>query len=987
MDRSVTAKQVELRMWVKTQRELLEEAVRNQSLERYVVEGSRSLLFAAIFCLESGTPLENVELPTQLQERFDEEETRLEVIASGARSLPREKRIRVMERASQRPKSSAKTEYRTIEECKTIHEAGTYLSFFETLFFPSHPTERNPQFEEILHLETSIWEYWIIYDACLKLAKSPTEVTGSNVLDRCIRAFDLFKRRITLIGVCKDVGAPKKSEMNLERWTASLFMEQAEEETEHVLQEASPNDLREASVTREQSKEFEERASSSCSVRRLPTSESKALDSLSFNVEEYSDPRQPSQIAKRFHDLFKCSHVIGESLASAGKGSSQKFISKFILNMLNAVHSAAALTLERKGKLLASALGLGDHPGAQRAIIESAVSLCRVMPDSLTSKIYKNVKMRTIEFQNWRKSVDVVPTCIHTTADAFIEKCIPLFWDMCMQRRPLVLVADHTKFCPSQHERFSEFDESSQIDFFLWPCLIEEVTRRVLAKGKVVTKAKEQAKAEDVAESLQDFDSPKHDSDSSEDMTDSENHVLEAHASAEVEEISDSRRPREISKRFQDLFDDSDNVRESLDSAFVKSSQKFLSKFILDMLNAVYRAAMLTLEEKGKLLADALDLESHVDSPSVQRAIIESAALLCRVMPASLTSQIYELVKTRAMGFQNWRKCDNLMPPSIYTSANTFLEKCIPVFWDIVIQRRSLVLVTEHKMFCPSQHERYFESDESSQIDYFVWPCLLEKATGDVLAKGRVVTKEKAERESVADLEKCILAAFLTKNEEEIINNCQRLERQTREIERLKAAAEDKDLEIEMGKRANQDLLVRYETKVDSLREMTILIETKEKEIADLLDCCEAKKVKLDEMFEVKREKELELKELFARYKRKEVELEKVTKVNEQKEQEFKKLIDRYEMTQVELKKMIEIRERREQEFKDLVDRYETKEVELKEMAQMKEQREREFKELFDRYEAKDAELKKMTEMKEEKEQEFMESSKCFEETNARSSQ
>ena len=83
--------------------------------------------------------------------------------------------------------------------------------------------------------------------------------------------------------------APKKSEMNLERWTASLFMEQAEEETEHVLQEASPNDLREASgkppvtsqsaacqdlliVTREQSKEFEERASSSCSVRRLPTS-------------------------------------------------------------------------------------------------------------------------------------------------------------------------------------------------------------------------------------------------------------------------------------------------------------------------------------------------------------------------------------------------------------------------------------------------------------------------------------------------------------------------------------------------------------------------------------------------------------------------------------------------------------------------------------------------------------------------------------------
>ena len=205
MDRSVTAKQVELRTWVQTQRELLEEAVRNQSLERYVVKGS--LLCAAIFCLESGTPLENVELPSQLQERFDEEVAQLEVIASCARSLPREKRIPVMERASLRAKSSAKTEYRTIEECKTIHEAGTYLSFFETLFSPSHLTERDPQFEEILHLEKSIFAYWIIYDACLELAeKSPTEVTGSNVLDRCIRAFDLFKRRVTLIGVCKDMG-------------------------------------------------------------------------------------------------------------------------------------------------------------------------------------------------------------------------------------------------------------------------------------------------------------------------------------------------------------------------------------------------------------------------------------------------------------------------------------------------------------------------------------------------------------------------------------------------------------------------------------------------------------------------------------------------------------------------------------------------------------------------------------------------------------
>ena len=54
---------------------------------------------------------------------------------------------------------------------------------------------------------------------------------------------------------------------------------------------------------------------------------------------------------------------------------------------------------------------------------------------------------------------------------------------------------------------------------------------------------------------------------------------------------------------------------------------------------------MVTLEDKGKLLARALHLGSHVDRPPKQRAIIESTVALCRVMPASLISQIYESVK------------------------------------------------------------------------------------------------------------------------------------------------------------------------------------------------------------------------------------------------------------------------------------------------------------------------------------------------------
>ena len=71
---------------------------------------------------------------------------------------------------------------------------------------------------------------------------------------------------------------------------------------------------------------------------------------------------------------------------------------------------------------------------------------------------------------------------------------------MVLQRRPLVLVTDHKTFRPSQHERFFESDESNQIDYFVWPCLMDEATRKVLAKGRVVTKAKEPTKPKDEAE-------------------------------------------------------------------------------------------------------------------------------------------------------------------------------------------------------------------------------------------------------------------------------------------------------------------------------------------------------------------------------------------------------------------------------------------------------------------------------------------------------
>ena len=56
--------------------------------------------------------------------------------------------------------------------------------------------------------------------------------------------------------------------------------------------------------------------------------------SLTIDVEELSDPRQPGELAMRFEDLFNYSYDICESLYSDVE-LSEKSIYKFILNMLN----------------------------------------------------------------------------------------------------------------------------------------------------------------------------------------------------------------------------------------------------------------------------------------------------------------------------------------------------------------------------------------------------------------------------------------------------------------------------------------------------------------------------------------------------------------------------------------------------------------------------------------------------------------------------
>ena len=62
----------------------------------------------------------------------------------------------------------------------------------------------------------------------------------------------------------------------------------------------------------------------------------------------------------------------------------------------------------------------------------------------------------------------------------------------------------------------------------------------------------------------------------------------------------------------------------------------------------------------------------------------------------------------------------------------------------MILRKQRLILVADDKVFRSSHHERLAgESDRAGDINYYAWPCLIEKETKRVLLKGKVVTQAK----------------------------------------------------------------------------------------------------------------------------------------------------------------------------------------------------------------------------------------------------
>ncbi|XP_065838855.1 uncharacterized protein [Oscarella lobularis] len=211
----------------------------------------------------------------------------------------------------------------------------------------------------------------------------------------------------------------------------------------------------------------------------------------------------------------------------------------------------------------------------------------------------------------------------------------------------------------------------------------------------------------------------------------------------EVEEISDPRRPSEMAKRFLDLFNYSYDLSEIIEN------ERTCSEFTIEILMTVHRAAVLTLTEVGSKMVQAVGLSGEVDNPSAKNTIQECSVSLCK-LSNRFQRHSCKSIRETAESFQKWRK--ESIQGALLEHANEFLEKCIPVCWDLALQKRALLLVADHKVFDSSKHELFFGSEKTSKdIDHFVWPCLLEERTNRVLVKGKVITKtaETTEKKTI----------------------------------------------------------------------------------------------------------------------------------------------------------------------------------------------------------------------------------------------
>ncbi|XP_065838659.1 trichohyalin-like [Oscarella lobularis] len=204
-------------------------------------------------------------------------------------------------------------------------------------------------------------------------------------------------------------------------------------------------------------------------------------------VEQLSDPNRPSEVAKRYGDLFQKTYDVAEVLED--NETDEDDCNRFIVEMLIISSNAAKEKFTEYESSCAKIHGLSeeDNQTAKKTLKESVTCLLRLA--SATRKQKDSEDITKIALSKVKKTFSKYHIKeIASAIEEFLISASSVTWEVAISLRETDFVLDDKTFDEALHERFTGSDPKVRnVKSIVWPRLAERLTGKTLCKGRVVT--------------------------------------------------------------------------------------------------------------------------------------------------------------------------------------------------------------------------------------------------------------------------------------------------------------------------------------------------------------------------------------------------------------------------------------------------------------------------------------------------------------------
>lgn len=120
----------------------------------------------------------------------------------------------------------------------------------------------------------------------------------------------------------------------------------------------------------------------------------------------------------------------------------------------------------------------------------------------------------------------------------------------------------------------------------------------------------------------------------------------------------------------------------------------------------------------------AQEMEASIDGYLMRKATNLDTSATVQMVRDQLISTLYE--------YPSLKSCPEL---------HTYITQSVKTAWALTVQQPPYILRYDHTAFSSNLHTRFLSSNHAAdEICTFVWPCLIESASGQCVQKGVVIT-------------------------------------------------------------------------------------------------------------------------------------------------------------------------------------------------------------------------------------------------------